>query len=110
MIAHVHMLAFQEGVVRLVELPEGVEPDLEIRALLEMVFHYGQNDFQPRVGCCSVSMGDVAEIDGHYYLCCPLGWRGISRGEFVSYKAMDRHKRRSCKLMTENPFLRTWRT
>lgn len=108
MIVSVHMLAFQEGNLRPVVIPVDHKPNeplpqsIPIREMLEMVFHYGQNDIQPCNGCCSVSMGDVAQIGDKFYLCCPVGWRELSEEEFQSYKNMDRLDRRYCKLMTEN--------
>jgi len=107
MFVKVHMLAFMEGTIRPVEIPPTTDlmPDRAlspIRALLETVFYYGQNDVQPVHRCCSVSTGDVAEHEGKFYLCCLVGWRELSGEEFLAYKAMDTRDRRFCKLVTEN--------
>ena len=61
---NVHMVAFHNP-IRVRE----VSPDIhELKAcscnadILEAIFKYGQNDFQPQTGFCSVSVGDVVEL------------------------------------------------
>lgn len=52
-----------ETKVRPIEIPQDEIPMGTSRdAILERAFFYGQNDFQPREGFCSVSCGDVIEI------------------------------------------------
>lgn len=77
---------------RLVEVPneEVVSDTME---LLERIYYWGQNDFQPRQ-CCSVSMGDVAEVDGKFYICVSFGWKELSKDEFAEYKALPLQDRR----------------
>jgi hypothetical protein len=41
----------------------------------------------------SVSVGDVAEVNGRYFLCAMVGWREIYSDELESYETMDRAKR-----------------
>lgn len=94
MIFKVHMLANNPPEwenPRLVDVPneEVVSDDMQ---LLERIFYWGQNDFQPRQ-CCSVSMGDVAEIDGIFYLCCAVGWKAITREELEEYKKIPQRDR-----------------
>lgn len=87
MIIKVHMLAFQDrGMIREVDIPDDEIDSLQDDGsnhmeILELVFKYGQNDFQPRP-CPSVSVGDVAQIDGKYYACCGTGWRSVPELEF----------------------------
>jgi hypothetical protein len=59
MIVKVRMLAFGNGEIREVEIPDDTTPE----NILNQVFHFGQNDFQPK-NCPSVSVGDVIEYDG----------------------------------------------
>lgn len=45
---------------RNVDVPlSAFEKAADVHALLELVFYYGQNDFQPVADRCSVSTGDV---------------------------------------------------
>lgn len=76
---------------RLVDVPadEVVSDDMQ---LLESIFKWGQNDFQPRQ-CCSVSMGDVAEIDGKFYICQSFGWALITPAELEEYKEIPQRDR-----------------
>jgi len=66
----VHMLAFcKTGTIRIVDVPqnkiESAENDipsyLKEKTVLELIFYYGQNDFQPQ-RIPSVSVGDVVEM------------------------------------------------
>jgi len=68
----VYMLAFNEEVsipMRIVEVPDHEvknlyeDPDEDRLHLLERVFFYGQNDFQPQP-IRSVSTGDVIKLSG----------------------------------------------
>jgi len=91
MIIPVHMLAFYEenGIVRDVEIPEDQSNgiyDGKVDQILELVFKYGQNDFQPK-DCYSVSVGDVAQVGFEYFICMPIGWKQLSRDEFKKLKA-----------------------
>ena len=75
------MLAFApKGTIREVDIPDDKTKG-SLEQVLECIFHYGQNDFQPRE-CYSVSVGDVAEVDGEYYECAFCGWEKISKEEF----------------------------
>jgi len=94
MIVPVHMLAFEEPErIRQVDIP-----DVDAKAckgdedLLELVFYYGQNDFQPKP-CCSVSVGDVARLKGEYWLVAPVGWIHLTLEELEAHRAVPRQDR-----------------
>ncbi len=92
MIVRVRLLAFYEsGTIREVNIPDA-EMTGSVEAKLERVFHWGQNDFQPQ-RLCSVSVGDVAELGDHCYICRPVGWAEISEAEFSAYEALSRRDR-----------------
>lgn len=77
MVFEVEMLAFQGGIIREVDVPDEVFYELEsVMDVLEKVFHYGQNDFQPVEGRYSVSVGDVIRIDDP---------RGITRWRVANF-------------------------
>jgi hypothetical protein len=83
---------------RPVEVPDNevVEHGKSVFGLLERIFYWGQNDFQPRQ-CCSVSMGDVAEIPNgdtiRYYMCKGAGWEEISAERLEEYKKVPQRDR-----------------
>ena len=80
------MLAFGDpGQVREVEVP------VESESVLDEVFRYGQNDFQPQ-RCPSVSKGDVIEYNGHH-LVASFGFKELSEEQLQEYTAMDRRDR-----------------
>lgn len=86
MIIKVLMLAFgKPNEIREVTIPDNT-PKNEI---LEAVFHYGQNDFQPQ-NHCSVSVGDVAIVDGKHYLCAAIGWKELTAEQLEFHKKMNR--------------------
>jgi hypothetical protein len=51
--------------------------------LAEILFRYGQNDFQPR-WCPSVSVGDVIFIYGRVFLVCMMGFRAMRLGDAIA--------------------------
>lgn len=73
----VEMRAFRNGEIREVEVEN---PADDIDSLLEQIFKYGQNDFQPKA-FPSVSMGDVIRIDGTRYRVGMFGFEEVSLGE-----------------------------
>jgi hypothetical protein len=85
----VRMLAFMDGEIRNVEIPDGPTTP----AILDAVFHYGQNYILNVPNRCSVSVGDVAEVNGEFWLVMPMGWRQLSADEFSQYEATPRHDR-----------------
>jgi len=91
MIVNVHMLAFMNGEIRPVELPGEI---VAFKSVLDEVFHYGQNDFcedtELRQKCCSVSAGDVIELNnGEYWFIRMVGFKKMTQKEFDEYKAMS---------------------
>ena len=90
----VHMLAFEKepNTIRMVEIPDEEVKD-NIWERLEQVFYYGQNDFAigpEKNTTCSVSMADVVEMDGHYYICAAAGFHEITPEEFEEFKQVER--------------------
>lgn len=80
MIVKVHMQAHCEpGSIRMVCVPN--DKDRSRGELLEAVFHYGQNDFQPDTSSPSVSVGDVIELAGEgqsaFYRVDPVGFTRV---------------------------------
>jgi hypothetical protein len=61
---------------RLVEISDDEwNKSTDILDRLSLVFKYGQNDFQPRPGYISMSVGDVARLpDGRRFRCDSAGW------------------------------------
>lgn len=63
---------------------------------LELVFKYGQNDFQPHT-CPSVSVGDVVNwIDNdsyRYFIVASFGFREMPEEELVEYKKVPQRER-----------------
>lgn len=95
----VRMLAFgKPGEVREVDVPD----DGKCRHVddhLNLVYHYGQNDFQPKQHP-SVSVGDVIEFaPGQLYIVCRAGFRLLTDKELAEYEAMDRRDRHFCDLV-----------
>ena len=100
---NVEMLAFMEGESRTVSIPDDVwreacERDAEERSgipevALDRVFHYGQNDVQNVAGRCSVSVGDVAEIDGKFFRVDSIGFSPMSAEELERYVQIPRRDR-----------------
>lgn len=91
----VHMLAFDEhnNVVRPVDVPESRLTG-KLVDILDAVYYFGQNEFQPKRLYCSVSAGDVIEWEGsHYMVCRPGGFRKLTPEELESYKAEPRRDR-----------------
>lgn len=88
-----------------VPISEVVQHGKSVEGLLERIFYYGQNEFSiTDVGkCCSVSMGDVAEITNgdavRYYLCMVMGWKEITLDQLEEYKAIPRRDRAFCDLL-----------
>jgi len=87
----VHMLAFMNGEIRLVDLP--LLAGDKIEDTLDLIFEYGQNDVQPKE-FCSVSVGDVIELtDGLYYLVDSIGFKLLTQEQFDEHRASPRRFR-----------------
>ena len=89
----VHMIAFHEPPVdREVTVPDAeLTPDTE--HILERIFYYGQNDFQPQANRCSVSVGDVANLNGELYMVAPMGFEKITQEQLEEVKNLPQEKR-----------------
>jgi len=74
------MLAFSEDKnrIREVTIPDTYE---DTNKLLDLVFKFGQNDFQPQK-IYSVSCGDVVEYKNKYYMVCSVGFKKITKEQF----------------------------
>ncbi len=99
----VHMLAFatekgEEVKVRKVDVPKEEWNELKVDdrhfldARLGLVYHYGQNDFQPK-RINSVSAGDVIYFCNTYYMVCGVGFKQLTLAEYQSYLQVDRRDR-----------------
>lgn len=74
----VYLTRWADGAERTVEIPDG---DHSLAEILEMTFHFGQNDFQPRQQP-SVSVGDViAAPDGSHHRVMPVGFERLDDDE-----------------------------
>lgn len=99
----VEMLAFMDGQVRTVEVPDdewqqACKLDAEMRtgmptAALEQVYYYGQNEVQNVPGRCSVSVGDVANVDGHFFRVNHVGFSHMGLPELARYVALPQRDR-----------------
>lgn len=69
------------------ELTGSIEHDLEL------IFRYGQNDFQPIPGIYSASVGDVVEYNDQLYMVKALGFKQISLLEYEEFVNLDERKR-----------------
>ena len=92
MIFEVQMLAFMDGEIRRVNVPDS-EVTGNVPLDLERIFYYGQNHFQPVKGRCSVSVGDVVKVYGKDYICLNVGWALITPEQLNEYKRIHRRDR-----------------
>lgn len=87
----VELNMFQEGAIRKVRVPTK-ELTLNTQHNLQKIFYWGQNDFQPVSGRCSVSAGDTIRYFGLRYLILPIGFRKLKKGEKLSHDPITRIK------------------
>lgn len=80
----VEMLAFENGKIREVEIPQDEIKTLKLSdfdgttsGLLDAVFLYGQNDFQP-LPTCSVSVGDVVRLGNRKFRVDSFGFSEVT--------------------------------
>lgn len=71
----VEMQAFQDGVIREVNVPDDELKPGDEEHNLELIFKYGQNDFQPVRGRCSVSVDDVIRYEGKRFGVVGVGFK-----------------------------------
>ena len=91
MIFNVEMLAFGDGEIREVDVPNdrpNGNPDND----LELIFHFGQNDFQNKPHP-SVSAGDVIHYKNNKYVVAGIGFKQMSDAEYKGYLNIQRHDR-----------------
>lgn len=74
MIVRVIVQPYRKTQVRVVEVPDEVVQGMtDERDVLEMVFQYGQNEFQVRQ-CPSVSVGDFVLLNDSVWVVEPTGF------------------------------------
>jgi hypothetical protein len=80
----VEMLAFEDGKIRNVEVPQDEIKTLKLSdfdgttsGLLDAIFLYGQNDFQPQP-ICSVSVGDVVRLGNKRFSVDAFGFSEVT--------------------------------
>lgn len=99
----VSMLRFMDGEIRTVVIPDdewrdACETDAANRsglpdAALEKIYHYGQNDFQPVHARASVSVGDVATVDGKCFRVDSVGFSAMNAADMEQYLETPRRDR-----------------
>jgi hypothetical protein len=79
---NVYLTAFKtKADIRVVDVPEGeLMGDTEEEGL-EVIFHLGQNEFQP-LEFPSVSVGDIIEKGDKYFMVRGFGFSEITKEEF----------------------------
>jgi hypothetical protein len=100
MIIEVEMLAFGNGEIRKVQVPDeeclvhGWSEIIGDRSdnILGIVFYYGQNDFQPQ-NHPSVSAGDVIRWNGEHYLVASVGFMKLTNEQMENYRSIERRER-----------------
>lgn len=84
----VELNMFAQGKIRKVRVPKyeihdfWSKRDFDTNEILDAVFKYGQNDFQPQK-LPSVSMGDVIRFKGDRYLILSVGFRKLGEGDIT---------------------------
>jgi len=82
MIFTVQMIAnYDKGKVREVDVPDQMAESASDDELLQSIFKYGQNDFQPQQ-VYSVSVGDVINLRDELWIVAPLGFKQITQEQF----------------------------
>lgn len=62
MIYKTELVMFQNGKIRMVDVPEEAIANWQ-KSILDLIYKYGQNDIQVVKGCCSLSPGDLIHLD-----------------------------------------------
>ena len=89
---HVEMLAFgRPEEIRIVEVPNDKITE-DTNRNLEMVFEFGQNEFQPQ-NHPSVSVGDVIQYNDEKYLVKNIGFKKLTETEYQNYKNINQKDR-----------------
>lgn len=91
-----YLTRFADGAKREIEIPDHMsrrrpgEPIERYRSrLLSAAFTCGQNDFQPREGLPSVSVGDVIALMGEHYRVMSVGFRNLEGEDPRDKMGMD---------------------
>jgi hypothetical protein len=87
-----HELVGGEAVIREVKVPDE-ELSENVGSNLELIFKYGQNDFQNVPGRCSVSVGDVIEYGHELIVVCGIGFKKLSLQQYRDFIAIPRRER-----------------
>jgi hypothetical protein len=96
MIYKTELVMFQNGKIRMVDVPEeAVAADWK-KNILGLIYKYGQNDIQVVKGCCSLSPGDLIHLDfidteGHFatpqiWKIKNIGWELITEEEAARWR------------------------
>ena len=86
----VELLAFgKKDEIRIVNIPKLSE---DIDETLESVFHFGQNDFQPK-NHPSVSCGDVINYQNKKFIVGSFGFQELSTKEYNTYLKVEQRMR-----------------
>ena len=88
----VQQFRFNDGQYRNVEVPNS-EISENVNAVLNSVYHYGQNIFQSQ-DAPSVSVGDVINYDGRYFIVADFGFEQIKS---ETYEVLKRACSAACK-------------
>lgn len=98
--------AYEQPRIRTVVVPENGTTgaivdttDPTVREL-ELIYKYGQNDFQPQP-ICSISVGDVIELNGLLFLVCGLGHKEISQADYEEFVKLSTDQRRDWTRMSK---------
>ncbi len=101
----VRMLAYEDRSPGVYKVRQVSIPEMEwmmahvLTSEMELIWYYGQNDFQP-LQCCSVSCGDVIELRGDLYLITFNGHRKISEQFFQCLMEKSREEYNLCVMRT----------
>lgn len=94
----VRQYAFGEGEIRLVDVPKARWDEAKgLTERLGLVFHYGQNDFQPRNDRYSVSVADVIDLgNDELYVVKGMGFKAITAQDLEELKKTPQRQRSFC--------------
>jgi len=86
---------FGSGEERLIEVPRADwDATASLSGRLELVFKFGQNDFQPRPARYSLSVGDVVDIgEGEFYLVKSRDWMPLTKEQVEEWSQVPRDRR-----------------
>jgi hypothetical protein len=77
-----YMTAFKtKADTREIEIPNEAIKDKSQDQILELIYKHGQNDFQS-MPSPSISVGDIIELEGRYFMVRPFGFSEISKEDF----------------------------